>query len=83
METHDLKHISCGLVPAMNSILQRSGEQVVMFHIKQGIRLEIISSFGTDAHWELQYENHIGMDIARFTRRKAGSSKKELNIIEY
>lgn len=81
-EIHDLRRISCGLVPAMSGLLEKSQAEVVEFHIKQGIRVEIVSSFGTDSTWELTYENHIGMDVARFSRR-APAKDDALNIVDY
>jgi hypothetical protein len=80
---HDFKHISCGLVPAMSRELSASTAQEVEFHIKQGIKLEIVSSFGTDPTWELCHETHLGMDIARFTRRIQKDPTSELNIVDY
>lgn len=79
----DLRQVSCGLVPAMSSKLEASTARVVEFHIKQGIRLEIVSSFATDPKWELTYENHIGMDVARFTLRPPEGPTSALNIVDY
>ncbi|MGE4506872.1 MAG: hypothetical protein AB7D51_16120 [Desulfovibrionaceae bacterium] len=82
-EIHDLRAISCGLVPEIARVLQAAEADVVELHIKQGMRLEIVSSFGTDPDWELKHESHIGLDVARFTRRARGKSAAGLNVVDY
>ncbi len=82
-EIHDLREVSCGLIPAMSNQLKEAMVNVVEFHIKQGIRLELLSSFGTDPHWEFSHESQIGHDVARFTRRTPSSGGSALNIVDY
>lgn len=82
-EVIDLRSVSCGLVPEINSCLKQAEGDVVEFHIKQGMRLEMVSSFGTDPDWEMTYENHIGLDVARFTRRRSSAGADALNIVDY
>ncbi len=82
-EIHDLREVSCGLIPAMSNLLKEAMVDVVEIHIKQGIRLELISSFGTDPEWELFHESQIGYDLARFTRRAPDSGNSALNIVSY
>lgn len=79
----DLRQVTCGLVPDMSRKLESATASEVEFHLRQGIKLEIVSSFGTDSTWKLDYENHIGMDVARFTRRAPQSPADALNIVDY
>ena len=79
----DLRQVSCGLIPAMTQKLLESGADVVEFHIKQGMRTELVATFGTDPDWEMVHQSHIGMDLARFTRRIPASDASELNIVDY
>ena len=82
-DIHDLRRISCGLIPAMCQKLAESTVGVVEFHIKQGMRTELMTSFGTDPDWKFELENHIGMDMARFTRRAPATGASDLNVVEY
>ena len=68
--TIDLRHVCCGLVPAILDALKRfKGEQVDVL-VRAGIEPEIISGFGSGGDWGFQFLPSFGHGLARFTRRK-------------
>lgn len=78
----DLKHITCGLVPAIVENLKAYSGDVIDFHIRDGIRQTIISGFGAGGDWDIEFITGLGYDTLRMTR-KMKKDKIELNIVSY
>lgn len=71
-EIIDVQHVTCGLVPLMQTHLEGTEEHIdfVEFKIRQGIETELWNSFGTGGLWQLtEIRNELFFDIACFTRR--------------
>ena len=51
----DIQHVTCGLVPLMQTHLEGSDPEVdtVSFKVRQGIQTELWNSFGTGSRWRL------------------------------
>lgn len=72
-EIIDVQHVTCGLVPLMQTHLGGVEDDVdhVEFKIRQGIETELWNSFGTGGEWILQeIRNDLFFDIACFERRE-------------
>ena len=70
-EIIDIQHVTCGLVPLMQTHLEGAEpeQDVVEFKIRQGIETELWNSFGTGRHWRLtEIRNDLFFDVARFER---------------
>jgi len=70
-EIIDVQHVTCGLVPLMQTHLEGSDPEVetLEFKIRQGIETEMWNSFGTGGRWRLtEIRKDLFFDIARFTR---------------
>lgn len=70
-EIIDVQHVTCGLVPLMQTHLGGAEDHVdhVEFKIRQGIETELWNSFGTGGEWILkEIRNDLFHDIARFER---------------
>jgi hypothetical protein len=82
--TIDLRHVYCGLVPAILDELKRfTGDQVDVL-IRAGIEPEIISGFGTGGEWAFQFQPSFGHAQARFTRRPPDPAKRvRLDLLDY
>ncbi|MDR3641182.1 MAG: hypothetical protein P4L39_07650 [Humidesulfovibrio sp.] len=82
--TIDLRHVCCGLVPAILDELKRfQGDQVDVL-IRAGIEPEIISGFGTGGDWAFQFLPSFGYGLARFTRRPPDPAKRvRLDTLDY
>ncbi|SDK87738.1 hypothetical protein SAMN05660337_1538 [Maridesulfovibrio ferrireducens] len=78
----DMRSVTCGLVPAIVSQLGEVSEPVVDFHIRPGIREEIMSGFGSGGEWDIEIISAIGFDVLRFTPKKK-CIVSDLNIVEY
>ena len=81
-ERLDVHEICCGLVPAMAAHLARSSARVVEFVVRAGMRPELLSGFGSNPEWRLEFETGIGTDVARFTRA-AKAAPPSLNMVGY
>ncbi|WP_031479916.1 hypothetical protein [Maridesulfovibrio frigidus] len=78
----DMRAVTCGLVPGIVAQLDATSARVVDFHIRTGIREEIMSGFGSGGAWNIEIITDLGFDILRFYRRKP-SSLESLNIVNY
>ncbi len=67
----DIKHVTCGLVPLMQTHLEGADpdQEIVKFKIRQGIETELWNSFGTGRDWRLlKIEKDLFFDVASFVR---------------
>lgn len=82
--TIDLRHVTCGLVPAILDALKGfRGDQVDIL-VRAGIEPEIISGFGTGGDWGFQFQASFGHGCARFTRRPKDPAKRvRLDTLDY
>ncbi|BDQ35128.1 hypothetical protein [Pseudodesulfovibrio portus] len=67
----DVQHVTCGLVPLMQTHLEGAEPEVdtVSFKVRQGIRTELWNSFGTGSRWRLlSIEEDLFFDVATFQR---------------
>jgi hypothetical protein len=82
--TIDLRHVCCGLVPAILDELSRfEGDQVDVL-VRAGIEPEIISGFGTGGDWRFQFLPSFGHGMARFSRRPADPKQRVvLDLLDY
>jgi len=81
----DLRHVCCGLVPAILDELRRfTGDEVEVL-IRAGIEPEIISGFGTGGDWVFQFLPSFGHGRAHFTRRpkEAAIRRARLDTLDY
>lgn len=82
--TIDLRHVYCGLVPAILDELSRFKGEVVDVLIRAGIEPEIISGFGTGGDWDFLFLPAFGHGRARFTRRPREAVRRaRLDILDY
>lgn len=82
--TIDLRHVTCGLVPAILEALKAvPGEQADVL-VRAGIETEIINGFGTGGDWAFQFLPSFGHGLARFTRRPDDRLKRlRLDTLDY
>lgn len=67
----DIQHVTCGLVPLMQTHLEGSEPEVdtVSFKVRQGIQTELWNSFGTGSRWRLtSITEDLFFDRATFVR---------------
>ncbi len=67
----DVQHVTCGLVPLMQTHLEGSEPDVdtVSFKVRQGIQTELWNSFGTGTRWRLTgITSDLFFDVATFVR---------------
>jgi len=84
-ELIDIKHVTCGLVPLMQTHLEGSEPNVdtVEFKIRQGIETELWSSFGTGGQWRLtEIKKDLFFDVACFVREEQ-SELDPLGLMEF
>jgi len=82
--TIDLRHVCCGLVPAILDELKRFPGDEVDVLIRAGIEPEIISGFGAGGDWAFQFMPSFGHGLARFTRRPPDPAKRvRLDTLDY
>jgi hypothetical protein len=70
-ELIDVQHVTCGLVPLMQTHLEGSDPEVdsVSFKVRQGIQTELWNSFGTGTRWRLTgITSDLFFDVATFER---------------
>lgn len=69
--TIDLRHVCCGLVPAILDALKGvRGDQADVL-VRAGIETEIINGFGAGGDWDFQFLPSFGHGCARFIRRRS------------
>ncbi|XXJ18977.1 hypothetical protein ACR42D_05350 [Desulfovibrio caledoniensis] len=67
----DVQHVTCGLVPLMQTHLEGSDPDVetVSFKVRQGIQTELWNSFGTGTRWRLtEITSDLFFDVVTFVR---------------
>ena len=67
----DVHHVTCGLVPLMQTHLETSEPEVdtVKFKVRQGIETELWNSFGTGSKWRLtDVTKELFHDVYTFIR---------------
>lgn len=70
-EIIDVQHVTCGLVPLMQSHMEGSAPEVqaIEFKVRQGIETELWNSFGTGGRWRLtEIRQDLFFDVASFVR---------------
>jgi hypothetical protein len=70
-EPIDVQHVTCGLVPLMQTHLEGSDPDVetVSFKVRQGIQTELWNSFGTGTRWRLtEITSDLFFDVVTFVR---------------
>jgi len=83
-EVLDLRHISCGLVPAMLAHLARTESVEVDILVRPGIETEIVNGFGTSSDWELTFKPSIGQAVAHFVRQRPKQGfVPRLDLVDY
>lgn len=80
---HDLSQVACGLVPAMLEYLTQSVADEVVFHIRAGMKAEILSGFGSGGPWDFSFRHGVGHDEVRFRRRHPAGTDPRLRILDY
>lgn len=84
-EIIDVQHVTCGLVPLMQTHLEGSGPEVdhLEFKVRQGIETELWNSFGTGGQWVLtEIRKDLFHDVACFERREP-SELDPLGLMEF
>ncbi|QJB55194.1 hypothetical protein [Pseudodesulfovibrio sp. zrk46] len=72
-EIIDVQHVTCGLVPLMQTHLEGSDPEVqsVSFKVRQGIHTELWNAFGSGGRWRLtSVEKDLFFDVATFVREE-------------
>lgn len=72
-EIIDVQHVTCGLVPLMQTHMGGADPDVehIEFKIRQGIETELWNSFGTGGEWRLtEIRNDLFHDVACFVREE-------------
>ena len=84
IETIDLRHVTCGLVPAILDVLKNLQGDEVDIMVRAGIETEIINGFGTGGDWGFQFQPSFGHGLARFIRRPPDPRKRaRLDLLDY
>ncbi|MCJ2165781.1 MULTISPECIES: hypothetical protein [unclassified Pseudodesulfovibrio] len=81
----DVQHVTCGLVPLMQTHLGGTEPEVetVSFKIRQGIQTELWNSFGTGSEWRLtDISSDLFFDVATFIRVEQ-SELDPLGLMEF
>ena len=85
VEVIDVQHVTCGLVPLMQTHLGGADpdQDYLEFKVRQGIETELWNSFGTGAEWLLvEIRNDLFHDVARFERQTV-SELDPLGLLEF
>ncbi len=72
-EIIDIQHVTCGLVPLIQTHLGGSYPDVetLKFKIRQGIETELWNAFGTGGEWRLTgVRKDLFFDVATFAREE-------------
>lgn len=84
IRTIDLRHVVCGLVPAIIDALKAVSDEQVDVLVRPGIETEIINGFGTGGDWSFQFLPSFGHGTARFTRKPDDRLKRaRLDLLDY
>ncbi|WFS63518.1 hypothetical protein LF599_04955 [Pseudodesulfovibrio thermohalotolerans] len=81
----DVQHVTCGLVPLMQTYLEGTEPEVdsVSFKVRQGIQTELWNSFGTGSRWRLtEITSDLFFDVATFVRVEV-SALDPLGLMEF
>lgn len=84
-EIIDVQHVTCGLVPLMQTHLEGSDPEVnaLQFRIRQGIETELWNSFGTGGQWRLtEIKKDLFHDVACFVREEV-SELDPLGLMDF
>jgi len=84
-EIIDVQHVTCGLVPLMQTHLcgAEPDQEFLEFKVRQGIETELWNSFGTGTDWRLvEIRKDLFFDIARFIRQEI-SELDPLGLMEF
>ncbi|WP_319582058.1 hypothetical protein [uncultured Pseudodesulfovibrio sp.] len=84
-ELIDVQHVTCGLVPLMQTHLEGSDPDVdtVCFKVRQGIQTELWNSFGTGSRWRLtEITSDLFFDVVTFVRVEV-SELDPLGLIDF
>ncbi|WP_272700791.1 hypothetical protein [Desulfovibrio sp. Fe33] len=84
-ELIDVQHVTCGLVPLMQTYLEGTEPEVesVSFKVRQGIQTELWNSFGTGSRWRLtEITSDLFFDVATFVRVEV-SALDPLGLMEF
>lgn len=80
----DLRHVVCGLVPAILEALRGIPGDEAEVLVRAGIETEIINGFGTGGDWNFQLLPSFGHGRALFSRRPAEQAKRaRLDLLDY
>ena len=84
VQTFDLRHVTCGLVPAiLDALKDLEGDEADVL-VRAGIETEIINGFGTGGDWNFRFLPSFGHGHARFSRRPADAAKRvRLDLLDY
>ncbi len=81
----DVQHVTCGLVPLMQTHLGGTSTNVdtVTFKVRQGIQTELWNSFGRGSEWRLTgFKKDLFFDFATFVRVEQ-SELDPLGLMEF
>lgn len=79
----DLKHVTCGLVPAiLTELAKHEEEDEVHVLVRQGIQDELWNSFGSGGQWEIDIREDLFHDRIIF-RRIREQSLDPLNLMDF
>ncbi|QGY38802.1 hypothetical protein GM415_01160 [Pseudodesulfovibrio cashew] len=84
-EVIDVQHVTCGLVPLIQTHLEGSEPEVdvLAFKVRQGIETELWNSFGTGGKWLLtDVRKELFYDLVTFHRREI-SELDPLGLMEF
>ncbi|MBI5519192.1 MAG: hypothetical protein HY916_03925 [Desulfovibrio sp.] len=84
VQTFDLRHVTCGLVPAiLDALAGLEGDEADVL-VRAGIETEIINGFGTGGDWNFRFLPSFGHGLARFSRRPPDPAKRvRLDLLDY
>lgn len=84
LRTIDLRHVTCGLVPAiLHELATLEGDEADVL-VRAGIETEIINGFGTGGDWLFRFLPSFGHGHARFTRRPPDPARRvRLDTLDY
>ncbi len=55
----------------------------MVFHIRAGMKAEILSGFGSGGVWDFAFRHGVGHDEVRFKRRRPAGTDPRLTILDY
>lgn len=78
----DLKHVTCGLVPAIMAEISKRDEDEVHVLVRPGIQSELWNSFGSGGDWEIEIQEDLFHDRIIFRRIKQ-QTLDPLNLMDF